>query len=572
MMRGTRYLGSILVDAGVVSEAQIEAALSEQDETHERLGEILARQGLLREEDLVRALADQLGCRRFDPARDGVESGALDLVSGAFARRRLVLPIRATASTLTVAMADPLDLETRDRLERLARRDDRDLEILVGSADEIVAACESGYGIIEGSQQVTSIVDRVVDEVRETQVVESEADEAEAQRRAQEAAVVELVDQIIVQARHERATDIHIEPFERKLLIRYRVDGLLNDALTLPKAVYTGTVSRIKILSHMDIAERRRAQDGRFTHGAEGRNVDIRVSAIPTIHGEKLVLRLLDKGNFDFTLQDLGFSPEDYAAFRKAIHQPYGLILLSGPTGSGKTTTLYCSLLELRDETTNITTVEDPVEYQIDRISQVQVNARKDVTFANALRSFLRQDPDVIMVGEIRDSETADIAVRAALTGHLVFSTIHANDAPATVTRLASMGADPFMAASALSLVAAQRLVRRNCRHCLEDYLPDPGTLMAMGLPAGGGGIAFKRGTGCAVCRGRGFDGRLAIVERMSLTPALRQMVSRGSPADEIRRLAVEQGMTSLRQSGLAKVRDGQTTLEEVLRVCASDE
>jgi type II secretory ATPase GspE/PulE/Tfp pilus assembly ATPase PilB-like protein len=326
----------------------------------------------------------------------------------------------------------------------------------------------------------------------------------------------------------------------------------------------------------MDIAERRAPQDGRFTHRKNGKEVDIRVSSIPTINGEKLVLRLLDKTGFNFSLRDLGFSEADFQILVKAIHQPYGMVLLSGPTGSGKSTTLYAALLERKDLTLNVTTVEDPVEYQIARINQVQVNERKKVTFATALRSFLRQDPDVIMVGEMRDQDTADIAVRAALTGHLVFSTIHANDAPSTAIRLVSMGVEPFMAASALTLVAAQRLVRRNCRHCLTEYTPKDDVLLAMGVSAGDAGESgkykFMRGAGCAACKGRGFQGRVALIELMVLTPGLRQLMAENRPAGEIRRLAISEGMKTLRQSGWEKSLDGMTTVEEVLRVCLSDE
>jgi type IV pilus assembly protein PilB len=574
VIRDAQHLGNILVQEGKISLAQLEAALGEQEDTRERLGEILTRQGLIQEADLFLALSSQLGCGRFDPTRHLVENPALELVPLEFARRHAILPVQLGDEDLTVAMADPLDLETRDYLKRIAARHGRGLKILLGQREDLDRIREASFVGIEGNRQVTRIIDRVVDETRVSLSGNRETAEMEGKAQAEEAAVVELVKEIIDQALLERATDIHIEPHAEKVAIRYRVDGLLNDALTLPQAVSTGTVSRIKILANMDIAERRMAQDGRFSHRSDRQDVDIRVSAIPTIHGEKLVLRLLDKSNFSFTLQDLGFSAEDYAAFRKAIHQPHGLILLSGPTGSGKTTTLYSSLLELRNETTNITTVEDPVEYQIDRINQVQVNTRKGVTFANALRSFLRQDPDVIMVGEVRDGETADIAVRAALTGHLVFSTIHANDAPATVTRLISMGCEPFMAASALSLVAAQRLVRRNCPHCLEEYRPSAETLLAVGLTASGADFdgRFVRGTGCAACRGRGFDGRLAVIERMTLNPGLRQLVAQGRPASDIRLLAMEQGMNSLRQSGLNKVKEGRTTVEEVLRICASDE
>jgi type IV pilus assembly protein PilB len=570
VIQGTSYLGNILVREGKISSEQLAEALEEQKATMERLGEILARRGWIDEQDLFRALSDQLGFRVFDPARDEVQPQALELVSGEFAARRGLVPVRVHGGVFTVAMIDPLDLEARDRLERVARERGLRLEIIVGPSETIGRARDAAYSQVDGSRHVSSLVDRVVDEVRES-AQGRETGEKDETVEAQEAGVVELVDQIIARAMAEKATDIHIEPHADQLVVRYRIDGLLSDALLLPKAVYTGTISRLKILAHMDIAERRAAQDGRMSHSAGGREVDIRASAIPTIHGEKLVLRLLNKSNFDFRLKDLGFSIADYEAFRRAIHQPHGLVLLSGPTGSGKTTTLYCALLELRNETTNITTVEDPIEYQMDRINQVQVNARKQVTFANALRAFLRQDPDVIMVGEIRDQETADISVRAALTGHMVFSTIHANDAPSTVTRLVSMGTEPFMAASALSLVAAQRLVRRNCPHCLQEYRPEDELLVALGL-SDGEIPQFVRGTGCAACRGRGFDGRLAVLERMSMNADLRQLVADGAPAGEIRRQALAGGMSTLLGNGLDRVRQGTTTVEEVLRICAAEE
>ena len=570
MIRDNQSIGSILVRDGKVSAGDIEAALREQETTHERLGEILTRRGVIVEEDVVRALCIQYGCGQFDPSRHVVRDEALGAVPAELAHRYGVLPLTLDDDTLQVAMSDPTDLGARDYLTRLAHRRGVQLDVVFGTSADLDRIRERRFGAMEGQAQVTRIIDRVIDETRTAAETSGKASGDESD----ETAVVELVRKIIDRALIDHATDIHIEPYEGKVVVRYRVDGLLADALTLPQAISTGTVSRIKILADMDIAERRKAQDGRFSHRGRHRSVDVRVSAVPTIHGEKLVLRLLDRTGFDFTLQDLGFSAADYEAFQKAIRKPHGLILLSGPTGSGKTTTLYCSLLELRDESTNITTVEDPVEYQVERINQVQVNARKGVTFANALRALLRQDPDVIMVGEVRDGETADIAVRAALTGHLVFSTIHANDAPSTVARLVSMGTDPFMAASALTLVAAQRLVRRNCRYCLEEYQPEAETLLALGLTADGAdlGVPFRRGRGCAACRGRGVEGRLAVIERMSLDAELRDLIANGRPAAEIRRLALTKGMSTLRDSGLAKVRDGLTTVEEVLRVCAGDE
>ncbi len=568
-------IGKLLVTRGRISASQLEDALSEQSGTRERVGEILKRQGYISEHDVLEVLSQQLGHRLFDPAQDEVQPAALELISLDVARRHGLLPVRVDDGTLTVAMQDPLDVETLDHLQRVATRADLGLEILIAPAHVLDEARESKYALIESSRTVTRLIDEVIDEI-EIVSIGDEPDEDEAQRHAQDAGVIHLVDQIITQALQERATDIHVEPQEHELVIRYRVDGLLYDALTPPKAVYTGAASRIKILADMDIAERRMAQDGRFTHRSRGREVDIRVSAIPTLHGQKLVLRLLDKTNFSFSLRDLGFSEADHRAFVDAIHHPYGMVLLSGPTGSGKTTTLYASLLELRSDAINITTVEDPVEYQISRINQVPVNVRKGLTFATALRSFLRQDPDVIMVGEIRDQETADIAIRAALTGHMVFSTIHANDAPTTATRLVSMGIEPFMAASALTMVAAQRLIRRSCEHCLEEYEPSEEMRFAVRdhelITSNGEPMRFLRGKGCAACKGRGYRGRIAIIERMTMTPGLRQLIADGRPAGEIRELALQQGMTTLRNAGLEKVREGTTTLEEVVRVCSSDD
>jgi type II secretory ATPase GspE/PulE/Tfp pilus assembly ATPase PilB-like protein len=377
---------------------------------------------------------------------------------------------------------------------------------------------------------------------------------------------------MIGQAIKEGATDIHVEPFEHNLVIRYRVDGLLYDAVTPPRKVYTGVITRIKILADMDIAERRAPQGGRLTKRVDGREVDIRVSTVPTIYGEKAVLRLLDKTEFNFDLQSLGFEEHELHQFHDAIRQPYGMILLSGPTGSGKSTTLYAALQEIRDTALNIMTVEDPVEYHMPRINQIQVNERKQVSFASALRTFLRQDPDIIMVGEIRDQETAEIAVRAAMTGHMVYSTIHANDAASTAVRVVSLGVEPFQAASAMSLVAAQRLVRRVCTFCRERYEPPEEMLLAFGvhrrdLPQ----ATFMRGVGCGECKERGYRGRTALLELMTLDREIRDLVAEHAPADVLRRESIRKGMKTLKQSGLAKALRGETTVEEVLRVCLEE-
>ncbi len=567
-------LGEYLISQGLIVEGQLEDALQEQTQTRERLGEILMRKGLISDHDLLGALGHQLGVRLFDPNQDEVQTSALHLVPLDFAKRHDLLPITLGDEHFTVAMADPLDVVATDQLQRIALREQKELLILLAAHEVLDKARETHYGWIEGDKHVSALIEEVVDEVSDGDAFDG-LEDIDEEAGSQDAGVIRLVDQVISNALKERATDIHIEPQTKGLVIRYRVDGLLYDALTPPRAVYSGMISRIKILSNMDIAERRAAQDGRMTYRDASREVDIRVSSVPAIHGEKIVMRLLDKSGFSFSLRDLGLTEEDVQDFQRCIHKPYGMILLSGPTGSGKTTTLYSSLMELKGEELNITTIEDPVEYQIDRINQIQVNVRKDVTFANALRAFLRQDPDVIMVGEIRDSETAEIAIRAALTGHMVFSTIHANDAPSTATRLVSMGTEAFMAASAMTMVAAQRLVRRNCSHCLEEYQPEKEVLMALGLTADrddGEPPVYRRGAGCVACKGRGYSGRLAVIEKLILSTGLRQLVAEGRPAGEIRKLAVQEGMRTLQTVGMEKVAAGQTTVEEVLRVCVSDD
>jgi type IV pilus assembly protein PilB len=567
-------LGEYLISQGLITQPQLDAALLEQKRTRERLGEILLHQGLITDQDLLGALGNQLNVRLFDPNQEEVQTEALALIPLEFANRHDLLPISFDDTYFTVAMADPLDVVATDQLQRTALREQRDLQILLADSHVLAKARETHYGWIEGDKQVSQLIDKVVDEVSDGSIFDN-LDDIDEEAGGQDAGVINLVDQIISNALKERATDIHIEPQENGLVIRYRVDGLLYDALTPPRAVFSGMVSRIKILSNMDIAERRTAQDGRMSYNKEGLEVDIRVSGIPTIHGEKLVMRLLNKSGFNFSLLELGLPEEDIRDFQQCIRKPYGMILLSGPTGSGKTTTLYSSLMELRGEELNITTIEDPVEYQIERMNQVQVNTRKNVTFANALRAFLRQDPDVIMVGEIRDAETADIAIRAALTGHMVFSTIHANDAPSTAARLVSMGAEAFMAASAMTLVAAQRLVRRNCPHCLEEYEPDKEVLMSLGLDADTNEeapFAYRHGAGCVACKGRGYQGRLAVIEKLIMSAGLRRLVADGRTVEEIREFAVSEGMRTLQTVGLEKAAAGLTSVEEVLRVCVSDE
>jgi type IV pilus assembly protein PilB len=574
-LSATPTIGQLLLEEGRISPLQLDEALAEQDRTRMRVGEILCRRGDITVDDLCRILARKYGHGTFVPTRDAVDQAALDLIPLHFARRHRMLPIRADEQTLVIAMSDPTDVETLDAVGRIAAAGRRALEILLASEQTIERSREAAYRKIEGSRSVDRLIDQVVLEMGDGtgEAANSGEGTQDARLQAQDAAIIQLIDEIIEQALQERATDIHLEPHENDLLIRFRVDGFLHDALRPPSSLFPGAVCRLKILSDMDIAETRAAQDGRFTHRMNGRDVDVRVSAVPTIWGEKIVLRLLDKSGFDFNLGGLGFEPEEATELRRAIQLPYGIVLLSGPTGSGKSTTLYAGLLEVPRENLNVMTIEDPVEYRIDRLNQVQVNERKRLSFAQALRSFLRQDPDVIMVGEIRDRETADLAVRASLTGHLVLSTIHANDAPTTATRLISMGVEPFMAASALSLIAAQRLVRRVCRHCRVPDPPDERLLLSMGLV--GRGVeekGFVRGMGCPACRGRGYIGRTAITEMLRVSGTIREAIAEGRPSAVISTIARREGMRTLRESGIRKAQSGETTLEEVLRVCISDE
>ncbi len=571
MNTNPRGLGSLLLEAGLIQEAQLARALDEQARTQERLGAVLVRLAIISEADLTRILSVQLGIPLFDPGRDKITSEALAVVPADLARKYNVLPIALDNGSIRVALSDPLNLDALDDLRVVTHRQ---VMPMIGPESMVAEARERHYGRLEGSREVQVALEQAKVVLGEDVVEEDEElDADEAKKRSEDAPIINLVNQVVGQAMKEGATDIHVEPHERKLIIRYRVDGLLYDAVTPPRNVYTGVMTRIKILADMDIAERRSPQGGRFTVRSGGKEVDVRVSTLPTIHGEKAVLRLLDKTDFNFDLNSLGFEEGDLKLFRDAIRQPYGMVLLSGPTGSGKSTTLYSGIQEIRDPGINIMTVEDPVEYQMPRINQVQVNERKGLNFATALRTFLRQDPDVIMVGEIRDQDTAEIAVRAAMTGHMVFSTIHANDAPSTAVRLVSMGVEPFQAASAMTLVAAQRLVRRVCGYCAEPYEPDDEQLFAFGVHREDVAEAtFMKGKGCGECKERGFRGRMAIVELLRMDRDIRDLVANNAPADRIRQAALARGMHTLKQSGLAKAQRGQTTIEEVLRVCLAEE
>ena len=561
---GKRF-GELLIEAAVITDEDLQRALETQRESGERLGEALVKLGLATEADIVDALAGQLGIGKFDPLIAGtIGPDTVLTIPEHMARHHCVLAIARRDNELIVAMADPLDLVAIDDL-RVATN--CEISIQVGLASDIEAAVATAYRDATADQDLEDVTEaaRVELGIKDSSGLE-ELSERELRDRAGDAPIVKLVNLILGQAIVERATDIHIEPLEKKVVVRYRVDGLLYDTTMPPKRFHEAMVVRIKILSEMDVAERRIPLDGRFTARFEDQEVDIRVSTLPTIYGEKVAMRLLHKSGTIVTLAELGF--EDYAQeiFRKALKRPYGMILISGPTGSGKSTTLYAGMGELDRVGRNITTLEDPVEYHLDRVNQVNVNRKAGMTFSSGLRSILRQDPDIIMVGEIRDMETAELAIRSALTGHLVLSTVHANDAPATATRLVDIGIESFLVTSAVHLVMAQRLVRRICPHCKVAYEPDAKAVAAL-IGEGHDGATFYKGEGCKLCKGRGFLGRTAIFEMLEITPELSEFIMKGSTASVLRNKAIEAGFVTLRENAARKALDGVTTVEEALGV-----
>ena len=556
-------IGEILVHAGKISDDQLNEALAQQKNTHEKLGQVLIDMGMIQEDDLITAYSMQLGYRKADnflllEAKPEVVA----LIPEDFARSNSVLAVQRSKKSLIVAMEDPEDIAAIDSIKRLT---DLEPDIVVVGPSLLAKAMDQLYGQIQKADQVEEAIQGITVITGDEDSAE-EVDLSPEKASEEDAPIVKLVNLILQEAIKERATDIHIEPQDRKVNVRIRIDGVLQIIMTPPSSSLSGLVTRIKILSKLNIAEKRLPQDGRFSIKTAAKDIDVRVSILPTVYGEKIVLRLLDKSGFDFNLTTLGFPQKHLGVFKKVINQPYGMVVVSGPTGSGKSTSLYAALKEIKDERTNITTVEDPVEYQLDGISQVQVFEDIGLTFGSTLRSILRQDPDVLLIGEIRDSETADIAVKFSLTGHLVFSTVHANDAPGTLTRLLDIGVAPFLVGSCLNLVMAQRLVRRICEKCKEEYKPTKEELSLIGLKPQNVKGKLHRGKGCADCRNTGYRGRIAIFEMIPMSMTLRKLVFDNANEDEIRQAAMKQGMETLRDAGNQRVLDGTTTVDEILR------
>jgi general secretion pathway protein E len=562
--RGPASLQRLLTAAGLVSEAELARAEARRRDTGERLPDALLRLGLSSPEEIARALARHLGVPYVDRDDFPPSPPFLQRLLPQYMRQYRFCPLAVENGALRVAVADPLDPTVPDELRAALGLD---VQLAVATEASILEAIERYFGT--GS----TAVQKVIETMREDAGSEDAGAEDVTSLRdmAFDAPVVRLVNLLIENAIKANASDVHIEPFEDALRVRYRIDGVLFDAETPPKRLRAAITSRIKIMAELNIAERRLPQDGRIRMGLEGRRLDIRVSTLPTLHGESIVMRILDRAAILLPLERLGFDDRTRRAMERLIALPHGMLLVTGPTGSGKTTTLYAALDKINSAEKKIITIEDPVEYQLRGVNQIPVKPKIGLTFASGLRHIVRQDPDVIMVGEIRDLETADIAVHAALTGHLVFSTLHTNDAPGAVTRLLDMGVEPYLVASVLEGVLAQRLVRLVCPACRTPHAPDAKALRAMGVEEVPPDARLVRGAGCAECRGTGYRGRTGIYELMRMTEELRSLVLRKAPGHELRQRAVIAGMTTLRQDGWHKCCLGLTTLEEVLRVTHED-
>jgi type IV pilus assembly protein PilB len=563
---GNDRLGDILMREGLITRDQLAAALAEQKSSGHRLGYVLVKLGLVQELEVTKVLARQYRMPAVDLTRFEVDPKILKLVPSDFALKHVVLALKREGRTLTVAMADPTNTGVLDDLKFITRFD---LFPVIAGEFTLRSIIEKYY---ESSDEQLKNLLKDMEELGESdvEVVEEQEDEAATQAQINDAPVVKLINGILTDAVKRGASDIHIEPFEHEIRVRYRVDGALLEVMRPPVKMKAALTSRIKILSQLNIAERRVPQDGRLKLKMGDKVIDFRVSVLPVIFGEKIVLRILDKGNLTLDLSKFGFEPKAEQDLMRNILNPYGMVLVTGPTGSGKTTTLYSALSRVNTVETNIMTAEDPVEYNLMGINQVLVRNEIGLTFAAALKAFLRQDPNIIMIGEIRDLETGGIAIKAALTGHLVLSTLHTNDAPSTITRMIDMGIEAFNVASAVNLVVAQRLVRRICKDCKGPHTYTDVELSALGdnlteIKK----IQFMKGSGCETCSGTGYKGRAGLYEVMALTPELRRLILRGGSVAEIRDQAVVDGMLTLRMDGMKKVERGVTTLEEVIKETA---
>ena len=557
-----KKFGKLLFNKGILSKAQLVEVFNFKKHNNEELSQIIINKGFAEDEDVIDCLAEFLNIPFVQLQDYTVDPAVLEIVPKELSIKHKVFPVFKIENSLTIAMVNPGDVQVIDRLHR---ETGYEIEPAVSLERDVMRAIETHY---EGAKELDSSLDEVIQDIESEKPEKEETTSAEKLKQlSAETPVVKLVKLMLSQAIMERASDIHIEPEEKTLQVRYRVDGILHDSLTPPKHLQAAIISRVKILANLDIAESRIPQDGRFQILINGREIDFRVSTLPTVYGENIVLRILDKSSLMLNLEDLGIEQEAYKKLKEMIASSYGVILVSGPTGSGKTTTLYSILHGLNTPDKNIITVEDPVEYRLNRIRQAQVNVKAGLTFATGLRAILRQDPDILMVGEIRDSETAKIAIESALTGHLVLSTIHTNDAPGGLTRLTEMGIEPFLSASAIIGIIAQRLVRKLCDNCKVSYKPTASNLSKLRLTDGIKDVEFYRAEGCFQCRNTGYKGRNGIYEIMAVDEEIRELTLNGASVDQIKRAAIKNGMRNLRYDGIRKAMKGMTSVEEVLRV-----
>src|SRR5207344_1449218 len=547
--RKPKQLGQILLEQGLISEEHLQRALDEHRNTPKSLGRVLIDLGYIRERDLVRALAEQVGLEFVDLTEYRVDAAATALLPEALCRRYRALPIGEEDGKLLVAMSDPANVYALDDIRTITGRDVRPV---VATSNDVEQAIQKFSGM---SDQVDAL--------------DTDADLTRVEAAVEDAPIVKLVQAIMTQAAADRASDVHIEPTETDVRVRFRVDGVLHEIMHSPKSIQGGLISRLKVMGDLNIAEKRIPQDGRLSLRVNNRSLDLRLATLPTVHGEKIVIRILDKTNALLQLSELGFLPQAFESYERSFRKPYGAILVTGPTGSGKSTTLYATLNIVNSVHRHIVTVEDPVEYRLPGVNQIQVNPKAGLTFASALRSILRADPDIILIGEIRDRETAMIAVESALTGHLVLSSLHTNDAPSAITRLIEMQVETFLVGSAIDCVVAQRLARQLCEKCKQAFTPEESELIEAGyaesrIPDLG---VFFRPSGCQSCSNTGYRGRIGLYEVMPMTEEIERLAVERASSETVKRVAIEQGMYTLRDDGLHKAASGLTSIEEIARV-----
>jgi type IV pilus assembly protein PilB len=567
----SQRLGDLLVKEKIITPEQLEQATKAQKEQSCRLGSALVKLGFLTDEDVTNFLSRQYGVPAINLSYFEIDPAVVKLIPFETAKRYQILPLSRVGASLTIAMVDPTNVFAMDDIKFMTGFN---IEPVVASESSILAGIDKAYGTSNSEEDLEAVMQSMSELTEDDVELQGEQQEIglkELEQAADEAPVVKLVNVVLSDAVKRGASDIHIEPYEKEFRVRFRIDGVLQSIMSPPMKLKDAITSRIKIMSKLDISEKRLPQDGRImlkmNIGGRKKQLDFRVSTLPTLWGEKIVLRLLDKENLRLDMTKLGFEPESLEKFEKAILKPYGMVLVTGPTGSGKTNTLYSSISRLNQPDTNIMTAEDPVEFQLQGVNQVQMKEQIGLNFAAALRSFLRQDPNIILVGEIRDFETAEIAIKAALTGHLVLSTLHTNGAPETITRLMNMGIEPFLVATSVHLICAQRLVRRICKDCAEVVEVPVQTLIDAGFtPEEAKTVKIQKGKGCGVCNNTGYKGRAGLYEVMEVDDEIKELVLVGASAVELKKKAIEHGMLTLRRSGLIKVAAGITTLEEVAR------